>query len=221
MAQIFQTTLVPAKLELIGDWLVRQPWYRGLRSPQLQPVGGYRLDDPAGEVGMEFHFVRDTSNGPDGPVYQVPVTYRGAPADEAGARLIGTTEHGVLGTRWVYDGAHDPVLVAELVALAVGRAQAQHQHESDRPEPTVTARWTGVAPSSSAIRQVEDGGSSTVVTLDSSEPHELRIVRVLDGSTAEPPSRAGDSAGDSGGIVSAEWAAADGTRVVGPVALLT
>jgi hypothetical protein len=214
MAQIFQTTLVPGKLELIGAWLVAQPWYRGSGAPELQPVGGFRLDDPAGEVGLEFHFVRDASDGPEGPVYHVPVTYRGSPSTTAEAGLIGTMEHGVLGTRWVYDGAHDPVLVAELIALAAGRVQAQHQHESDRLEPTVTGRWSGGEPPSAAVRGVGNDSSSTTVTLGEAGEGgstELRIVRILDARAAQPT---------SGGVVSALWSAGAGARIGGPVAFV-
>jgi len=37
----------------------------------------------------------------------VPLTYRGAPLDGAEDALVGTTEHGVLGRRWVYDGTRE------------------------------------------------------------------------------------------------------------------
>ena len=49
----------------------------------------------------------------DGPVYQVPMTYRGMPLDGADAFLIGTTDHSVLGRRWVYDACGDPVFAAD------------------------------------------------------------------------------------------------------------
>ena len=52
--------------------------------------------------------------------------------------LIGTAEHGVLGRRWIYDGTHDPVLIAQLVALIQGEAEPQAQSVSNTPDPTVT-----------------------------------------------------------------------------------
>src|ERR1700760_3783365 len=77
MAVIHQTTLSPAKLELLSALLPGQSWYQG-RVPDLARCGGFRLDDPAGEVGLEFMLVSDTSG--DVPVtYNVPLTYRGAP----------------------------------------------------------------------------------------------------------------------------------------------
>jgi len=133
MATIHRTTMAPTKLELLTAWLPRQPWYRGAGSPVLTRAGGFRLDDPAGEVGMENMFVTDD----DGTTYFVPVTYRGAPLAGAEAGLVGTSEHGVLGTRWIYDAAHDPVAVTQLLAFLQGDAEAQHQSESDTPDPSV------------------------------------------------------------------------------------
>jgi hypothetical protein len=137
MAYIHTTASVsPTKLELLDRWLPGQPWSAGGGQPDLARAGGFRLDDPAGEVGIEFMFVRNDATS-DGTTYQVPMTYRGAPLAGSESALIGTAEHGALGTRWIYDGVHDPVLVAQLVALLHGAAEPQHQSESDTPEPRV------------------------------------------------------------------------------------
>ena len=137
MALIYRTTLVPSKLELLSGWLVSQDWYRPQPGgAQLTRAGGFRLDDPDGKVGIEFMIVLD-GGGEDAVAYLVPLTYRADPLPGADDALIGTTEHGVLGTRWVYDGTRDPVLLAQATALAEGRAQAQAQSESDRLDPTV------------------------------------------------------------------------------------
>lgn len=136
MAVIHRTTLQPGKLELLTAWLPAQDWYRGTGTPRLTKAGGFRVDDPEGEVGLEFMVVTDDS-GPRSIAYHVPMAYRGAPLADGAEGLIGTMEHGVLGTRWVYDGAHDPVLVAQALALLTGRARAQAQNESDTLDPTV------------------------------------------------------------------------------------
>jgi hypothetical protein len=138
MAIIHKTTLTPTKLELLTSWLPAQAWYadRG-RAPALARAGGFRLDDPQGEVGIEFMVVTDGSD--DSTVaYLVPMTYRASALAGADAGLVGTTEHGVLGRRWVYDGITDPVLVGQLVALIQGQAQPQMQRVSDTADPTVT-----------------------------------------------------------------------------------
>ena len=134
MATIHRTTMEPTKLELLTGWLPRQPWYRGAGSPVLTKAGGFRLDDPDGEVGIEFMFVTDAS---DGTCYHVPMSYRGAPLAGAGDALIGTSEHGVLGTRWIYDGTQDPVVRAALQEFVHGRIPAQQQRTSDTLDPTV------------------------------------------------------------------------------------
>lgn len=148
MATIYKTTMTPGKLELVTAWLPTRPWYVATgHAPELARSGGFRLDDPEGEVGMEFMVLTDTSGGRE-TSYHVPLTYRGAPFDGAGddgAGLVGTSEHGVLGTRWIYDGAHDPVLVGQLLALLQGRAVAQHQTASDTPDPSDTAWFGGAA----------------------------------------------------------------------------
>ena len=52
MAVIYDTTMSPGKLELLTVWLPTQPWYLGGgHEPELAKVGGFRLDDPQGEVG--------------------------------------------------------------------------------------------------------------------------------------------------------------------------
>ncbi|TIH34851.1 maltokinase N-terminal cap-like domain-containing protein [Subtercola vilae] len=64
-------------------------------------------------MGIETVIVR--AGG--GPVMQIPVTYRSAPLGDAERWFIGTMQHSVLGTRWVYDGLGDPVY-GELVFRA-------------------------------------------------------------------------------------------------------
>ncbi len=170
MAVIHHTTLTPTKLELLSAWLPGQPWFRDAgRAPDLARMGGFRLDDPSGAVGLEFMVVTDAATGTS---YHVPLTYRGSELPRAGNGLIGTSQHGVLGRRWVYDGAYDPVLVAQLVALLQGAAEPQAQSESNTPDPTVTtgppvtaaAPVTGsaVAASTAAGTELQLAGGLTV-----------------------------------------------------------
>ena len=67
-------TLVPHFRDFLPAWMARQPWYRGNDIPSLSPVGYFRFEDPAGEVGIETHVVTDGL-----VLYQIPLTYRGAP----------------------------------------------------------------------------------------------------------------------------------------------
>ena len=147
MAEIHTSaTLAPTKLELVGPWMARQRWYAAKgRLPVLRKLWSWRLDDPAGEVGVETLLVVD-EGGPDTVVYQVPLTYRGAPLEGAQHALVGTMEHSVLGPRWVYDGAHDPVYAAQLLALVLEQATPQASGASDTAEPAVQSHrhpsWT-------------------------------------------------------------------------------
>ncbi len=121
MALIYPTTLNPTKYELLAAWLPSQPWFTGDISA-LEPVGAYRFDDPAGEVGMEGHlFIAG-----DERIYHAPLTYRAAGFADAESHTLGTTEHGVLGTRWFIDGAADPVY---RTALATAIAHGAHGAE--------------------------------------------------------------------------------------------
>ncbi|NEA86768.1 1,4-alpha-glucan branching protein [Streptomyces sp. SID9913] len=143
MSVIHRTTLTPTKLELLTEWLPKQSWYQGREaSADLVRAGGFRLDDPEGAVGIEFMVVVDSA-AQDPVAYLVPMGYRGAALEGApGEALIGRAEHGVLGSRWIYDGAHDPVVTEQLAALVRGDAAPQHQSRSDTADPTVTVLGT-------------------------------------------------------------------------------
>ena len=206
MAIIHHTSLTPSKLELITAWLPTQPWYAG-HEPSLAKVGGFRLDDPAGQVGIEFIVVTDTSDGRT-TTYHVPLAYRGEPLDSP-TGLIGTSEHGVLGHRWVYDGLHDPVLVAQLVALIQGAAEPQAQSQSNTPDPTVATR-----PVTSEHLTVV----GHTVTTDEPESTQLRIDTAgVDGARlllrVHRILHPGAEAAPAG--VTATWLLPDGTRTRG------
>src|SRR3954469_9438828 len=109
MALLHQASLTPAKLDLLAAWLPGRDWYPGTTVPgDLERVAACRFDDPAGEGGVETMVVR----AGDGPLLHTPLTYRAAPLAGAEPWLLGTSEHSVLGTRWVYDAPGDPLYVA-------------------------------------------------------------------------------------------------------------
>ncbi|PPS69843.1 MULTISPECIES: maltokinase N-terminal cap-like domain-containing protein [Streptomyces] len=213
MAVIHRTTLKPTKLELLTSWLPSRPWYRGgAGEPALTKAGGFRLDDPQGEVGMEFMVVTDAS-GPQPVAYLVPLTYRGAPLEGAEHTLVGTMEHGVLGQRWAYDGCHDPVLADRLAALIEGRAQAQDQNVSDTPAHEVIASCTGEGHFSKDFTATDDEEGTALTTPQGTT---LRLHRVLqpasDGRILPPRGAVGH--------VSGTWETPEGTRTAGVFAVL-
>lgn len=221
MATIHSTTMSPGKLELLHAWLAAQPWFRGTgRQPVLSKAGGFRLDDPQGAVGIEFMVVTDGSTDP-AITYQVPLTYRGHALASAAGALIGTAEHGVLGHRWIYDGVHDPVLVAQLVALIQGDAEPQAQSVSDTPDPSVTSqRVTDGAVTVTGSAVTASGPSGTdlragIAGADGLRNGDLtvRIHRILQPAAGTSP------AGPAGRpCVSATWRRPDGTLARGTFA---
>jgi maltokinase-like protein len=221
MAIIHDTTMSPSKLELLRAWLPAQPWYlTSGHGPELTKSGGFRLDDPAGEVGIEFMAVNDGS-GNRATTYQLPLTYRAGPLDAAAGGLIGTAEHGVLGRRWIYDGTHDPVLVAQLAALIQGEAQPQAQNVSNTPDPTVICRPVADGALATAGSSVAVNGPSgtdlrvhTVGTgrMRNGQLH-VRIHRILLPGAGTP------AVGETGqACLSATWRLADGTQARGVLA---
>ncbi len=158
MAILHRATITPTKLELAAAWLDRQGLGGG---GDVELAGSYRFDDPAGEVGVEGLLVRRA-----GEVFHLPVTYRGAPLDGAGAHLITTMEHSVLGRRWVYDAAGDPVALGCYAAALAGRPeQAALEIWDDgvvvghRPH-TVTLTVEGEGPAGGDVRLCRVPGES-------------------------------------------------------------
>ncbi|MCC3763502.1 hypothetical protein K3N28_10490 [Glycomyces sp. TRM65418] len=171
MAVIHQATLRPTKLELLAAWLPERPWYTG-RTGDVHQVAAYRFDDPVGAVGIETILVR----ADHGPVYQVPLTYRAGPMEGGDAWLIGTMEHSVLGKRWVYDAAGDPVYAAALagailantgqaeqLVLVEGRLEPRELSmsvASTAPEGALAGNVPGV----NRVERVEKGDPTRIVT---------------------------------------------------------
>jgi hypothetical protein len=205
MALLYRADLTPSKLDLLSAWLPTRPWYSGSATPSLRREASYRFDDPAGEVGVEIMLVR----GDDGPLFQTPLTYRGAPLGGAEEWLLGTSEHSVLGPRWIYDGCGDPVYASVLADAIVGRAgQAEEFVDIDgrleKREPAMAVRGSGAtvdAPVADALVRVEEGDPTVIVTAGL----ELRVVRVLsDDRAVEGLSLTGTWGGRSTPVLLAE-----------------
>jgi Maltokinase N-terminal cap domain len=173
VALLHKTSLVPSKLELLAGWAPSQRWFAGEADAAFENLASFRFDDPAGEVGIEVIFVR----AGDGPVLQIPLTYRNEAVAGADHFLIGTMEHGVLGTRWVYDAAGDPVYLQELARVALtGDSEVELHYEVDGEktvkEPNARANGSGTADASVPRAQddhvpaTRDDGSTTLSDTD-------------------------------------------------------
>jgi hypothetical protein len=162
-------TLEPSKRKLVRAWLPSRSW---APSSKVTKVAEYRFDDPQGEVGVETILWRTT----DDTILQVPFTYRSAPLEGADSSLVGTTDHSVLGRRWVYDGCADPIWAATITAaILTGGAQAQmvieHDGEVVDVPPRMQVRGTGspgaVVPAITSVDSVQDDGAITTVSAGS------------------------------------------------------
>jgi hypothetical protein len=185
MALLHRAVVSPSKLQLLAAWLPTRHWYQGPAEPDLLRVNSYRFDDPDGEVGVETMLVRTEG----GPLWQVPLTYRGTPLDGADQWLVGTAEHSVLGPRWVYDGCRDLVYVNTLAhaILTGGRQADEFVDGEDGPvlrEPTIAVQGSGRpdadVPLVDAIDAVDDEDPTIIRT----GPRDLAVVRVV-GETGE------------------------------------
>lgn len=211
MAIMYKATLSPTKLGIIAGWLPRQSWLAGrsLGAGDLELLGSFRFDDPDGEVGLETHIVAAGANA----VAHVPLTYRGEPLDSAGEGLLGTMDHSVLGTRWIYDAAWDPVYWTMLAATILdGLPQAEQYFAVDggleAVDETVHIKSSGtVNVSTPPIREVSPA-TDGAVTLVAAGELDLSIDRLIDRS-GHPGSAASLTAIWPGQHTYAQIAAAD------------
>lgn len=183
--------LQPGKLDLLAAWLPTQDW---AGPGTLTRVATFRFDDPAGQVGIETWLVRvgDTLS-------HVPLTYRGAPLD--GGALVGEMEHSVLGHRWVYDAATDPVyldVVRQVIVAGAGEAELTAPDGTALPRAAgaASARGSGVPDGSAAgpivvLRRIGEqvpAGVGTLVATWAGRPSPAVLV-VLDDAGRPRPAR--------------------------------
>ena len=125
----------------------------------------------------------------------------------------------MLGHRWIYDAAHDPVLIAPLVALIQGDAEPQAQDVSNTVDPTVISRpvtggsLTALGPAVTADEQ--SGTDLQVETANVAGARGrliIRINRILRPGGAAPASPSGQP------CLSATWRLPEGTVVRGIIA---
>lgn len=178
MALLHQATLTPSKLELLAAWLPGRSWYAG-SDGEVERVASYRFDDPAGAVGIETMLVRTG----DGPVHQIPLTYRDEPLPGGDDWLVTTAEHSVLGKRWIYDGTRDPLYAVTLANAILGNAGQAEQFvdvggalERREPSMTVTSNAPDGTPADAGtVQRVVDGDPTMIVT----DAVELTVLRRL------------------------------------------
>ena len=177
MALLYRADLNPTKDEMRNACLKDRPWSAGLGT--LRTVASYRFDDPDGHVGLESALMTND----DGVIAHVPLTYRGAPLEGADEHLVGTMEHSVLGTRWIYDACGDPVWnTALLRAITQGESGATQYFDGEAEpfDPGMTVQGSGSvhlpAPTDGSVLSCVDGESTTVVRTPAAT---LTLVRIV------------------------------------------
>jgi len=126
----------------------------------------------------------------------------------------------VLGHRWIYDAAHDPVLIAPLVALIQGDTGPQAQDVSNTVDPTVISQPViggSLTALGSAVTTNEPSGTNLQVETASAAGTRGRLIiqinRILrPGGGAAPASQSGQP------VLSATWRLPEGTVVRGIIA---
>lgn len=172
MAVIHQATISPTKRELVAAWLDAA----GLGSGAVELIGGYRFDDPDGEVGVEGLLAQRGA-----ATYHLPLSYRSGPLAGAEESLICTMEHSSLGRRWIHHAAADPVATACFTRALTGEQQ-QAVLEYHREDGGVELREP-------AVRVRREGGAATgalAFTLDTAQPvtGDATLVASWDGGEA-------------------------------------
>lgn len=198
---------------LLHGWMPQQRWYPAKgRGVGLRDLGSYRWQLPTGpeasgeDVEVDVHVV-GLDSGDRVDVVQVPLTTRSAPLPGAEAALLGTVE-GTGGTRWVYDGPHDPAYVATLLAsLSTGGEAA--------PAPGSPSRVLKGEQSNTSIIVEPDGGPVIVKVFRTLHPGDNPDVAVLAALTRVgcphvPALR---------GWLDGSWTAPDGSPVEGHLAV--
>lgn len=201
MALVHAAELTPRKLDMLRAWLPTRPW--GCKTDDICILGTFRFDDPDGAVGIETFLIASS-----GRVLQVPVTYRGASLPSAQDSLITTMEHSVLGRRWAYDGAADPVYVKALAtAILTGGSQAEIEYDYEVPPERriITTHVTGTGSEESEVPVIgsissTDTGDSTLIA---AEKTHIDLARVVDTtrSTTSMPALTGTWPGQSDPVV--------------------
>ena len=115
----------------------------------------------------------------------VPVTYRATPLEGAEDHLIGTTQHSVLGTRWVYDACGDPVWVTALATAALtggsGAEEVVGGEDGEHPgRPTATVVGSGLPAPRCRWSTWSPARRARHATVVRSDGLELTVLRAVD-----------------------------------------
>lgn len=125
-----QAELSRRSLDVIGDWMLSQRWYRNKGTvPQLSEVGQWSHPSPWPDVMIRTHLILDSTPG-NTVLYQVPLTHRETPLDDASA-IVGQAED-----IWLHDGPRDPLYRAALLSAIQNGATLEGRAASAEGRPS-------------------------------------------------------------------------------------
>jgi 1,4-alpha-glucan branching enzyme len=204
--------LDPRLQHLLAVWMPRQRWYPAKgRGVAIRPLGVTPLDDGVGSTpDVEVVvLVVGLDSGDRVDVTQVPLTFRRRPVDGADGGLVGVLDDGG-GRRWVYDGPHDPAYVSALLRSLELTAGASLP-PSDTPARVLSG---------------EQSNTSVIVGADRPDATIVKVFRTLHPGpnpdvevTAALAAAGCDRVAAVRGWSSGSWAAPDGTRATGHLAV--
>ncbi len=179
MGLFHKATITPSKQEVLAAWVPTQSWCPHPEAP-VEMIGGYRFDDPEGQVGMETALVLN-----DGVVLNVPMTYRAEPVESNADGLVADFHHSALGQRWVYDGMTEDLYVTMLAAVSLtgqGEALGMVMHEGAWIVAPSNIRilgggWPNERTVVNGFERVQSAGSDTSTDVFRNERFEMAVHR--------------------------------------------
>ncbi|MBT1003635.1 1,4-alpha-glucan branching protein GlgB [Paenarthrobacter sp. DKR-5] len=216
-----EAALIPPLAELLSAWLPAQRWFPAKgQEAAVRLLGAIRLEDPAGAVGLEIQLVA-VDAGDRTVVLNVPLSFRTEQLSGAELALVGQTGYGDLGTRWVYDAAHDPVFIdAWLDLMRSGTTTADGGAEGHASAALKAAKGHGGLGRSRVL--TGEQSNTSVIVPDGDIPLILKFFRVA-AAGGNPEVEVGAALTDIGcsevpathGWVTGRWQDATGKEVSG------
>ncbi len=107
---------MPELLDILAAWVPQQRWYAHTgRTPRFELTGTWALDDAQRQAELTVYLLLDISAAP--VLYQVPITARRSPLDDAHHALIAAVPAEDGGSRYLYDGPYDAAYARALFSL--------------------------------------------------------------------------------------------------------
>jgi maltokinase len=160
--------------ESLSDWVAEQRWYADKGSvPRFERIGGWQIDGDG--VTITTHYLLAHGQG-RATLYQVPLTERAAPIEDA--TLVDTIDTPA-GLRYRYDATTDAAYAATLLQLMLDERQLDAGTDA---EPVAGHRQPGapdIRVTSARILSGEQSNTSIICQVSSGNPVIIKVFRAL------------------------------------------